>query len=483
MATWTQVGGGLGATYQMTYAGSRAFAATSSGVFYSDDNAATWTQATGISYANGIVHAGSDVVIVASKVGGVIGGSYGAVYRSTDNGETFSDWSTDFPTTANDTCANVTALGLYAYAFSSYNGVYRRTLASGNWAAYNTGITVSLPDEGMAGGQLFTDGTSIFTALYGSGELDVPELYKLVPAEGTWTQVKELTTSPNNLTKAPAIISTTMYVASNSGQKVIYSEDGGGTWSDVGGSCAAYNVAANANINYLFAAVLSTVKQSINGGTVWTDITGNLPVSNNCYYVYVAGFYLYASLLAEEALYRTPLEIGRPDEVDDLSIAISTNPVLTWTAATDASTYEVYRSDTCQSLFTQADTVTITSAMISGSSATNITVGNEDYYEVDGRFYDTDGNIYIVTSITGGVSVTKQNAGTFDPVTDMTMRFLGEAGSYLTSTSSVTYTDTTASADLGYTYIVVSFNGLGVAGGYGNPCFTDVNDRIVPLSQ
>jgi hypothetical protein len=196
----------------------------------------------------------------------------------------------------------------------------------------------------------------------------------------------------------------------------------------------------------------------------------------------VAGFYLYASLNVEEELYRTPLEVSRPDEVDDtvLSIDGSDDVQRDWTAATNASEYEVYRTDTCQALFTRVDTVTITSAMISGATATNITVGNPDYYTVDMRFYDASGNVYSVTSITGGITVTKQNSGTFSALTAGTVRFLGD---YLAQTSLTTYTDTTANENLGYTYNVVSFNALGMAGGYGNTCFTDVNDRIIPLSQ
>lgn len=248
-------------------------------LFRSTDNGVTWGRTDSISLKNHepshflwtnptftFWDYGSGILI---GVGG--GMDRGDMYRSTDNGMTWTDngivWpeSGEFDGSENIECfcgsnGNIFAGTLHGVFISANNGA--------TWKGPNTGL--ALPISGMA-----TDGTHLFAATESYG------IFRSTDEGSNWVQVD----TAGHLFVSMAATRTKIFSGAFQAYErpstggVFVSTDNGGSWarSDSGLTNHELNVLI-ASGPYLYAGTNSGVFRSTDEGTSWTVLSTGLPV-------------------------------------------------------------------------------------------------------------------------------------------------------------------------------------------------------------
>jgi hypothetical protein len=126
---------------------------TTTGLFISTDDGATWTSALPVSsYDEECIAVSGNTIVVGGQSGG-------SIYISTNGGV---NWTSSSPTVSgftNDDTSSILIQGANIYVGYTQNGIYLRTNNGANWSALNTGLV------GTWVHNLVSDGTNIFAAM------------------------------------------------------------------------------------------------------------------------------------------------------------------------------------------------------------------------------------------------------------------------------------------------------------------------------
>ena len=292
------------------YLNNTIYAATDGGIFYSEDEANTFTDitqglgirqfyrigvsetdpnrvsggsqdnGTGIVHNNGIWYDfmgadGMETFIDYSNQNIVYGSvQYGSLYKSTDGGNTASSTNQ----TPGGNGAWVTPLEqdpmnpntLYQAKYE----VFKSTNGASSWSAISNFDNGNLIQELALAP---SDNNTIYTAFNNS-------LHVTIDGGSNWTDITPdfPLSNINYLAVHPTNPMRVSVVLSGSGSKIIESEDGGTTWSDLSGNLpnvAAYTIAYEGDAgNGMYIGMNPGIfyKNKNTAGT-WTDVSGNLP--------------------------------------------------------------------------------------------------------------------------------------------------------------------------------------------------------------
>jgi hypothetical protein len=222
---------------------------------------AQWVQASGSPYAGDIESfaiSGTDIFLACWGGGGAGGG----VYRSTDNGTTWTAINTGL-TSRNVSSVAVIGSNLFA---GTIRGVFRSTNCGASWMAVNTGLTTT--DIAALG----VSGTNLFAGTCGGGAFvssNDGASWTAVNTGLTGTYVWCFTASGSDL-----------FAGTDSG--AFRSTNDGASWTAINSGLTdsmmyqcVYDFAASGA--HLFAATCNGVFMSTNSGTHWTPVNGGLP--------------------------------------------------------------------------------------------------------------------------------------------------------------------------------------------------------------
>lgn len=254
-------------------------AGTSSGLFVSSDNGATWVRTSYVNAESIIVDKhNSAIIYMASSLS-----SYHGIYKSTDNGDTWTQLvSADLPSNG----YNVRSIAIdpdnsatiYAAAYSHGQGLYKSTNSGTNWTKVSSG-------NGAAYIVALTPSARVFTSI------DYLGVFSSDNGGTTWDERNSgLTASRIYSLAAKTGINAGIYTA---GQKfgVAKSTTGGESWARVNSGLptypqdyygGTYAVAAGTGVSPNMYAGCTSIYRSPDGGATWTpfDTTGlpTLPV-------------------------------------------------------------------------------------------------------------------------------------------------------------------------------------------------------------
>jgi photosystem II stability/assembly factor-like uncharacterized protein len=241
-----------------TLYGDTLFTATSdSGVYRSTDNGNTWSAAkTGLP---------RDILTITSTGTMLFAGRDAGVYRSTNHGGTWT------PTNTGLTNPSVYALlvtGTTLLAGTAGNGVFRSTDNGASWTAANAGMTTAII-QALAGGA-----SNMFAGTRTGG------VYRSTDNGSTWTQMNTGLTSLNVL--ALCFTGSDLYMGS-AGGGIFRSTNNGALWTPIPTGLTTTTIyslcVSGANI---FAGGLpggfANVFLSTNNGASWSSLSGVLPL-------------------------------------------------------------------------------------------------------------------------------------------------------------------------------------------------------------
>ena len=255
-AVWTKINSGLNATYvlsQVVNNFGRIFAATGSGMFWSDDGNSWQETANGLTrnYLNALARNSQGHLFVGSADGGL--------FRSSDDGSSWAALSISDPVSSLlVTQGDVLYMGTYS------SGTTRKVLVStdngDSWT--ETSLAVGNPISAMA----ITNSGIMFASGEGYG------VYRSTDGGSSWNQ---LTTAPTNVHGFAFNASGHLLAAGASGSTYGFfrSTDNGNTWATVMNSSTGFGTAMYAASNgYLYGATTGAqaVYRSTNGGTSWS---------------------------------------------------------------------------------------------------------------------------------------------------------------------------------------------------------------------
>jgi photosystem II stability/assembly factor-like uncharacterized protein len=248
------------------------YVTTYDAIFRSSDNGETWVPTMGKAYTLTIINS----TLVAGTHGG-------GVYRSTDNGDTWTSWESGLPGRSVIFDFVVNGMNLFA---ATANGVYLSLDNGANWIPRNTGLTttsvlsLTFKDEFLFAG---TGGEGIFRS-------DDNGL--------TWDSVNNGLTS--DVVWSFAVIDTILFAGTWRGDGVYRSLDNGMNW--VAENYGVFNPDVNALIVYnnnLFAGTHGGVFCSLDHAKYWFRSSTGLESIVNCFHL--NGSNLYAG--AENGIY------------------------------------------------------------------------------------------------------------------------------------------------------------------------------------
>ncbi len=286
-AQWTQTGGPYGADVRSIASnGSYMFARTSGGIFRSTDNGTTWTKLSeGLRHSNFNALAFNGTDIFAGAIGGYI--EYGGfLYLSTDYGESWiqPDYSPSFSwisTGINEVivCPNGTG-GNNIFIGASGAGVQLSTDNGISWNSVNTGL---LGADGRVVNTLAaipngTGGSNIFAGVQYDGFSSSGGAFLSTNNGESWNAIN--TGLPTNPTVTSLLISGNnifavagkIYLSVNNGSN--WNESNSGIPTNTAASCLAKN-----GVN-LFAGTLNGhVFISTNNGANWIESDNGIQVT------------------------------------------------------------------------------------------------------------------------------------------------------------------------------------------------------------
>ena len=173
-------------------------AVTDAGAFYSTDNGNNWTASAGTASLNAwcVISKGTNLFLSTSANG---------VYRSTNNGVTWSAVNTGITTPLLD-MRSLAVKGTDLYAGSDGYGIFKSTNDGGNWSLVNTG----LPGSYYAVSSLAVAGNNIIAGTYGAG------VYKSTNDGGNWAAVNNGVSSTDDIL-AMGVNGTSVYASTLTG--------------------------------------------------------------------------------------------------------------------------------------------------------------------------------------------------------------------------------------------------------------------------
>ncbi|HMZ18140.1 MAG TPA: BACON domain-containing carbohydrate-binding protein, partial [Blastocatellia bacterium] len=257
---WQQRTSGLtgGTVREFAVSGTNLFAGTYGGVFRSTDNGSTWTAVN-----NGLTH----TYINALTVSGTTlfaGTDYGGgVFRSADNGSTW--------TAVNN---GLTASSVYALTVSGStlfagtdDGMFRSTDNGATWTVGNNGLTATRVFA------LVVSGSTLFAGTDGGG------VFRSADNGANWIAVNKGLTSTS--VNALEVSGSTLF-AGTGGGGVFRSTDNGANWTPVNSGLAdSYIYALTVSGTSLFAGTSgSGVYRSTDNGDGWIQVNKGLPNSS-----------------------------------------------------------------------------------------------------------------------------------------------------------------------------------------------------------
>lgn len=255
------------------------------GIYRSVDNGATWTKSSGIPVncdVTALYEVGTVLFAGTSFTKGV---PYGVgIYKSTDNGQTWQLSSSGLPATAGVMAFAAIGNTLFAGVQDYYNlavCLYKSTNAGATWSATGTGLS---PVTGVT--HLAVSGNNLL-AVAGS-------LYRSSDNGNTFTQAVALSVVPALYT-----VGNTVYLGGADGFRK--STDNGITWSTP--TTTLTNFVSIASLgNVLFAATsdfsftTGGTFTSTDDGATWTKLTNGLPQNYKAYRLWTKGTDLFMGM-------------------------------------------------------------------------------------------------------------------------------------------------------------------------------------------
>lgn len=268
-STWTPIGpeGGLVPTLaidpnnsNVLYAGTR-----SDGVYQTTDSGTSW-QLIG---RMALPASDAAIVVAADAQSSVYVSSFGDIFKSTDQGTTWTDVTGALPSgTVRAMASNpMTATELFIGKTGTGEGVYRSSNAGSTWTKVLT--HTDIPDA-IAFNPVSP--TTVYVGIYGAG------VYKTTDSGQTWissttgmtdTHVQALAVNP--------VTPTTLYAGTDGGG-VYKSTDGGSSWMGINnGDLEEYNDVYDLAVDPLrpqrvYAASFDTVYRTTDGGGTWSEM-------------------------------------------------------------------------------------------------------------------------------------------------------------------------------------------------------------------
>jgi photosystem II stability/assembly factor-like uncharacterized protein len=285
-AQWTQINTGLannsGSHYGtcFTSIGDTLLAGTYGGVYTSTDNGNSW-----IHTSNGLTD--QNITALASKGGTLFAGTAGSgVFVSTDKG---NSWTLhNIYSGINSFCF----IGNAIYAGTSYY-LYKSSDNGATWNQLNPGLGIS-PIMTIA-----SDGTNIFAATSGGGI----KMYN--ESNQTWTARNSGISNPQNLQFISLFATGSELYAGSYNIPVYYSSNGGNNWNPVGPSCSVYSFLMNGSGIVMGSEGGCGVMVTRDHGNSWASLnsgTYTLSVSS----LYIFGSDIFAGTI-DSGIYKRPL--------------------------------------------------------------------------------------------------------------------------------------------------------------------------------
>ncbi len=258
-AQWVPTGGPEGGTINSVATnGPLTYAATFNGVFRSTDLGTTWMPfSTGLSRL--------DLTCVRTDGPIVFCASAGKVFVSLDNGEQWGNGGTGLPTSSY--IRTMALLPDSAFAGTDYNGVYRSTDNGTSWTAVNTGLA----DTNIT--SISVVQTAVQTYLFTG---TISGLYRSSNGGSMWNLMNNGLGSSavtGVVDPGPAFLAGTMGGA-------FRSTDEGGTWSE--SSSGLTNPAVTSVVNYfpnVLAGTTNGIYLSTNSGSQWAPANSGLSLT------------------------------------------------------------------------------------------------------------------------------------------------------------------------------------------------------------
>jgi|GEM_PF-2319984 len=231
----------------------------------------------------------------------------GAIYRSSDNGITWSNQGIRWPENDSDhsediSCFSVLNGNIFA---GTYHGVFVSTDEGTTWRANSMGMPITYTGRPPSISGLAGVGGDLFASTYAFG------IYRSTSNDGNWIMVNSTDYDFRGL----AAIGYEVFAAAFNDQGnpstggVLATTDSGQTWrhADAGLPDHGVNVIYS-NGSYLFAGTDTTIFASSDGGITWINISTGSPTQGGdggASGLYVYGSYLFAN--STGSVWRYPL--------------------------------------------------------------------------------------------------------------------------------------------------------------------------------
>jgi hypothetical protein len=271
--TWTQVNTGYGYPSPTSYLvkGDRLFSATVN-VFHSTDHGDTWTGATGLPTGNSVTCLATD----GTNIYGGISAGFATlgVFRSTDDGDTWQGFAAGLPDFGGISSLALSGSTVFAAASGSVPGVYR---------SFDQGMTWSLSGTGQSG--IFPGPLLSSTGVLLVGTASGQGVYRSTNNGDTWQQANAglpANANINALLETAAGIFAAVGVYSPLSTGVYLSTDGGNSWADVTSDLPLNQgiFSLGAEGATVYAGVYGKgVHKSTNNGGNWTPVNSRLIAS------------------------------------------------------------------------------------------------------------------------------------------------------------------------------------------------------------
>ncbi len=487
-ASWTQVNNGLTNLYvdALTMSGTTVFAGSTSGLFSSVNNGTNWTN-----LSNGIP-AGQSIVSLAANGSTIIAGTNGnGIYRSLDGGVTWAASNTGLP--ASQQITSLAISGTNIFAGTGVNGVYLSVNNGANWTAVNTGLIGYSSNPVYA---LAIKGSNLFASINGNGVF-------LSTNNGTsWAAVDTGLPSGSSSFVYSFLVNGTDIFAGTEGNGVYKSTNNGTSWTAVNTGIANSQVYAMTIMGAgIFAGMQGGgVYTTTNNGVSWA--TSNMGLISTKIHALAFNFSeLFAgaygtgmeltsnggiswSLLTNPTTYDnfTSFAVGSSNIFASTygeGIILSTNNGLTWTAVNTGLTDEYISSLAISGTNTFAGNAEagVYLSTNNGTSWTLVNTGLTNLHvhalAVNGTniFAGTDGGVFLSTN--NGTSWTAVNTGltnlyVYSFLVNGSDLFAGTGGGvFLSTNNGTTWTpvNTGIPTNVSYTSFAISGSNIFAAGG------------------
>ena len=248
---WVHVSGlGGGGTKGMAIKGTNIFIGTEMGVYKSTDNGASWT-AVNNNLPETLIW---DLYVYGNKLYACTGGV--GFFRTTDDG---ANWDNLGLISENIRGCAENDSGIFAG--TNDHGVFRSTDDGATWFQANNGILSTVIWSFLINGD----------AIFAGG----PRLYRSMDNGANWENLTNGLPNPPLNVNAFTMIGSTIYIAMGGG--VYSSDDNGDTWSNRGLNYVTVYAISSYGTN-LFAGVSGTgVYLSTDGGSNWEFVSEGLP--------------------------------------------------------------------------------------------------------------------------------------------------------------------------------------------------------------